>query len=105
MLKRRPALGTEDVAGADPGAADRTAVVVGHPRRRGDGPRRGRLRPGNRFVAGRGAPGGPDRLVVLSVRRVERALPRVLDLTRPAVAVIRKRRLPVPRPRLRLGVR
>jgi hypothetical protein len=30
MLKRRPALGTEDVAGTDARAADRAALIVSH---------------------------------------------------------------------------
>ncbi len=51
LLKRCPALGTEDVAGADARATDRAALIVRHPQRRGDGPGPGRLSPGNRFVA------------------------------------------------------
>src|SRR5215217_5606589 len=104
MLERRPALGTEDVAGTDMGATNRTALVVRHPRRRGDGPWPGRLGPGDRLVSGGVAPGGPDRLIVLRLRRIQGALPRALDLIRAAVAVVHDRGLPVSRPGFRVGV-
>src|SRR5918995_5814280 len=103
MLERRPALGTEDVAWADARAADCTTLIIAHPRRRGDGPGPGRLCLGRRFVTGRGAPGGPYRLIVLSARRIQGALPRTLDLSCPSMAIVDKRALPVSRPWLRLA--
>src|SRR5688572_450594 len=98
MLKRRPALGTEDVTGADARATDRAALIVRHPRRRGDGPRTGGLGLDNCFVAGRGAPGGPHRLVVPRLWSIQGALPRIFDLTRPAVTIVHQGRLSVSGP-------
>src|SRR5215204_4653736 len=105
MLECRPALGTEDVAGTDAGATNRTALIIRHASRRGDRPWPSRLSLGDRIVGG-GAPRGPYRLIVLCQRRIQGALPRTCDvgLARLAVAVVHHRGLPVARPWLRLGI-
>src|SRR3954466_14010928 len=104
MLERRSALGTEDVAGTDARATNRAALIIGHALRRGDRPRRSRLGPGHRVVAG-GAPGRPYRLIGLHLIRIQSPLPGTLDLVRPAVAVVHNRGLPLSRPGLRLRIR
>ena len=82
-LERRPALGTEDVAGPTRArqTAQRSSSVTPADEVTGQGPADSVL--GHRFVTGRGAPGGPYRLIVLSARRIQGALPRTLDLSSP----------------------